>query len=133
MNCLFACTALCATAAILSLQSLRAHEDHSEPLKLTNAPSITAGDAEGHAAISPATGISGQFGTWTVTYTAGPGGIKQGGGIRVQLPDSWHAGPRNSANRLQATTPSDDHFVSANTTAATPRSRLSWNPKQTPD
>lgn len=33
--------------------------------------------------------------------------------MRVQLPDSWHAGDRNSANRLQATDPTGDHFISS--------------------
>lgn len=63
--------------------------------------------------VSPATGIAGDFGTWTVTYTAGPDGIAEDGGIRVQLPDSWHAGDRNSANPLQASNPTADHYVSA--------------------
>jgi hypothetical protein len=69
--------------------------------------------SEGSLAVTPASGISGEFGTWTVIYTVGAGGIREGGGIRVQLPDAWHAGPRNSANRLQATDPTDDHYVSA--------------------
>lgn len=63
--------------------------------------------------IVPDTAVSGTFGTWTVTYTVGSGGIVEGGGIRVQLPDEMHAGPRNSANRLQASDPKDDHYVSA--------------------
>ncbi|MFH1743954.1 MAG: hypothetical protein ABIH23_33530 [bacterium] len=67
----------------------------------------------GSAVVSPDHGISGEFGTWTVTYTIGQPGILEGGGIRVQLPDDWHSGPRNSANRLQATDPADDHYVTA--------------------
>lgn len=63
--------------------------------------------------VAPSTGVSGEFGTWTVTYTVGSDGIRPGGGIRVQLPDSWHSGPQNSANRLQSTDPADDHYVSA--------------------
>ena len=63
--------------------------------------------------MTPDSGTSGEFGTWTVVYTVGAREILEGGGIRVQLPDAWHAGPRNSANRLQATDPTDDHFVSA--------------------
>jgi hypothetical protein len=63
------------------------------------------------ARVIPDHGISGEFGTWTVVYQVGPDGIHTGGGIRVQLPDSWHAGPRNSANRLQTTDPRDEHYV----------------------
>ena len=68
---------------------------------------------EGSFKVMPESGVSGQYGTWTVTYTVGEGGIRQGGGIRVELPDAWHSGPRVAANRLQATNPSDDFFVSA--------------------
>ncbi len=63
--------------------------------------------------VVPDTAVSGTYGTWTVTYTVGAGGIAAGGGIRVQMPDDFHAGPRNSANRLQASDPAADHFVSA--------------------
>ncbi len=69
--------------------------------------------AEGSATVTPAHGISGEFGTWTVKYIVGPKGIQEGGGLRVQLPDSWHSGERNSANRLQATDPADENYVSA--------------------
>ena len=68
---------------------------------------------QGSVRVEPQTGISGQFGSWTVTYTVGSSGIRTKGGIRLQLPDAWHAGPRNSANRLQSTDPAEDHFVSA--------------------
>ena len=63
--------------------------------------------------VAPAFGIAGHYGTWTVTYTVGPGGIAPGGALRVQLPDTWHAGERNSGNRLQASDPTDDHYVAA--------------------
>ncbi len=69
--------------------------------------------ALGHAVVSPESGVSGVYGTWTVTYTVGPGGIARGGGVRVQLPDTWHAGPRNSGNRLQALWPEEEHYVTA--------------------
>ena len=36
----------------------------------------------------------------------------------MQLPDTWHAGLRNSANRLQATDPAGDHYVSAEASRA---------------
>lgn len=67
----------------------------------------------GTVSIHPATGVAGEFGTWTVTYQVGEEGIGTGGGIRVQLPDSWHSWIRNSAKRLQATDPRADHYVSA--------------------
>jgi hypothetical protein len=67
----------------------------------------------GAIGVAPATAVAGTFGTWTVTYTVGSGGIAPGGGMRVQMPDDFHAGPRNSANRLQSSDPGSDHFVSA--------------------
>ena len=63
--------------------------------------------------VEPAFGVAGHYGTWTVKYTVGPEGIGPGGSLRVQLPDTWHAGELNSANRLQASDPTDDHYVSA--------------------
>ncbi|MEW6305349.1 MAG: hypothetical protein AB1705_17875, partial [Verrucomicrobiota bacterium] len=69
--------------------------------------------AEGAARVSPDWGVAGEFGTWTVKYEVGKAEIQTGGGIRVQLPDTWHSGPRNSANRLQATDPKDEHYVKA--------------------
>lgn len=71
------------------------------------------GAASGSVGIAPGWGVSGEYGTWTVTLAVGQGGIASGGGIRVQLPDAFHAGERNSANRLQATEPQSPHFVSA--------------------
>ena len=65
--------------------------------------------------VAPPVGIAGDYGTWTVTYEVGSAGLGRGGSIRVQLPDTWHAGQRNSANRLQATDPRADHYVSART------------------
>ncbi len=66
---------------------------------------------EGSAVVIPNEGTSGQYGSWVVTYTVGQSGIKAGGGIRVQLPDEWHSGPRNSANRLQTTDPAANNFI----------------------
>ena len=68
--------------------------------------------------VEPTWGIAGHFGTWTVTCEVGPGGLRAGGALRVQLPDTWHAGLRNSANRLQATDPAGDHYVSAEASRA---------------
>jgi hypothetical protein len=69
--------------------------------------------SSGSATVSPAQGTSGEFGTWTVTFTVGEGGIETGGGVRVQLPDSWHSGPRNSAISLQASDSTKPHYVLA--------------------
>ncbi|MBI3118489.1 MAG: DUF3604 domain-containing protein [Candidatus Hydrogenedentes bacterium] len=63
--------------------------------------------------VEPSTAISGNLGTWMVVYTVGDGGIAQGGALRVELPDAMHGGPRNSANRLQATEADAPNYVSA--------------------
>jgi len=76
-------------------------------------PLFPEGVNAGLITVSPNWGVAGDYGTWTVTLRVGRVGIRQGGGIRVQLPDSWHAGDRNSANRLQATDPKTDHYVAA--------------------
>lgn len=73
----------------------------------------TSKSADGQLSVSPATAVAGNYGTWTVTYRVGSRGIANGGALRVQLPDSWHAGDRNSANRLQATDPKGDHYISS--------------------
>lgn len=68
---------------------------------------------QGSVTVSPDSGVAGNFGTWTVKYRVEAQGIAEGGGVRVELPDSWHAGDRNSANPLQATNPRRDYYVSA--------------------
>lgn len=91
--------AIAAFATLLALLALyaRGSSSSSEERSLT---------------VSPDFGVAGNFGTWTVTYRVGAKGIAEGGGVRVELPDSWHAGDRNSANALQATNPRGDHYVS---------------------
>src|SRR5439155_16917701 len=56
----------------------------------------------GEVSLRPESAIAGEYGTWTLTYRAGQT-IKTGGGVRVQFPEAFHAGIRNSAFRLQAT------------------------------
>jgi len=68
---------------------------------------------EGVVRVEPRESRAATYGTWTVTYQAGRSGIKKNGGLRVQLPDSWHSGIRNSANRLQASDPRADNYVAA--------------------
>ncbi len=80
--------------------------------QLPDATMVSGEPAKGSAEARPAEGISGSYGSWSISVTLGEP-VSQHGGIRVQLPDAWHAGPRNSANRLQATAPGDDHYVSA--------------------
>lgn len=67
----------------------------------------------GSVSVTPAEGIAGEFGTWSLTYQVGKNGIRRHGGARVQLPDSWHAGIRNSANRLQSSDPRGDNYIAA--------------------
>ena len=50
---------------------------------------------------------------WTLTFTVGDEPIEELGGIRVQLPEAWHAGIRNSAFRVQATHPREPNYVTA--------------------
>src|SRR6478672_7623605 len=57
----------------------------------------------GHVSVTPDVGIAGRYGTWIVRYWVGDVPIEELGGIRVQLPEEWHAGIRNSAFRAQAT------------------------------
>jgi len=92
--------------ALVSLTA-SAHE-LSDPLM------STVRTTEGSARVSPSEGTAGQYGTWNVTYTVGKSIIRTGGGIRVQLPDEWHSGPRNSANRLQTKDPRGNHYVTGN-------------------
>ena len=80
---------------------------------VTCALAVSALQPQRAVTVEPAIGIAGHYGTWAVTYTVGSRGIAPGGAVRVQLPDTWHAGERNSANRLQAADPTDDHYVAA--------------------
>jgi hypothetical protein len=95
---------------ILAVLTVLTFTAYADPPRATMAPHPHAG---GTVNVSPDHGVAGEFGTWTFTYTAGEKGIAAQGGIRVQLPDAWHAGPRNSANALQSKAPGDDHYVSA--------------------
>ena len=90
----------------------------SETAKASAQTAATAAITEtdtsgGSVTVSPAEGVAGEHGTWTVTYQVGPNGIKQHGGVRVQLPDSWHAGIRNSANLLQSSNSHGENYISA--------------------
>ena len=68
---------------------------------------------EGTIRVAPNESTAAAYGTWTVTFRTGKSGLQRNGGIRVQLPDSWHSGIRNSANRLQGSDPAADNYVSS--------------------
>ena len=65
----------------------------------------------GRVMVAPSAGIAGRFGTWRVRYTVGSVPVDELGGIRVQLPEEWHAGIRNSAFRAQASQPREPGFI----------------------
>jgi hypothetical protein len=67
----------------------------------------------GYVTVTPDRGRAGEWGTWTVRFTAGAAGVQDGGGIQVALPDRWHQWHRNSARRVQATDPVAPFYVSA--------------------
>jgi hypothetical protein len=71
--------------------------------------------SQGSATITPSEGIAGEYGSWTVSYVVGKKGIKTGGGIRVELPDAWYSGPRNSTTRLQTTDPKGNNYITGKT------------------
>lgn len=74
----------------------------------------------GTATLTPTTATAGEYGTWNIIYTIGPEGIAANGGLRVQMPDVFHAGPRNSAIALQhidSTFPNYITATSSNTNA----------------
>lgn len=66
----------------------------------------------GTALVTPSYGIAGEYGTWTVVFEAGSAGIALGGGIRVQLPDSWHVGECHTAKPVQSSAPEQPNCVS---------------------
>ncbi|HVA85990.1 MAG TPA: hypothetical protein VNF73_06685, partial [Candidatus Saccharimonadales bacterium] len=68
--------------------------------------------SSGTLSVDPTRATVGEWGTWTLTFTVGDAPIEELGGIRVQLPEPWHAGIRNSAFRMQATYPREPNFVS---------------------
>ncbi|HUZ47296.1 MAG TPA: DUF3604 domain-containing protein [Terriglobia bacterium] len=67
----------------------------------------------GQVSVTPESGVAGEYGTWTGIYRVGERTIHTGGGLRVQLPEAWFAGPRNSPIALQATEPNHNNYVGA--------------------
>lgn len=67
----------------------------------------------GQVSVTPESGVAGEYGIWTVIYRVGERMIHTGGGLRVQLPEAWFAGPRNSPIALQATEPNHNNYVAA--------------------
>jgi hypothetical protein len=76
----------------------------------------------GRLSVSPDVGTVGEWGAWTVRFTAGPDGLPTGGAVRVALPPSWHQWLRNSARALQASHPAEPFYVAAH--APRPEVRL---------
>ena len=72
----------------------------------------------GILSLHPDTGTIGEWGTWTVRYTAGPAGLRAGGAIQVELPITWHQWLRNSSRAVQATQPSEPFYISARASRA---------------
>jgi len=71
--------------------------------------------SQGSASITPTEGVAGEYGSWTVSYVVGAKGVKTGGGIRVELPDAWYSGPRNSTTRLQTADPGANNYITGTT------------------
>jgi hypothetical protein len=69
----------------------------------------------GSLSMSPEAATAGAWGTWTLRYEVGEEPIEELGGLRVQLPEVFHAGIRNSAFRTQASAPREPNFVAAHT------------------
>ncbi|NWG14488.1 MAG: CehA/McbA family metallohydrolase [Acidobacteria bacterium] len=66
----------------------------------------------GRLSVSTSVDTVGEWGQIEVTYQVGKEGMANGGGLRVQLPEAWHAGIRNSAFRMQASQPAEANYVS---------------------
>jgi hypothetical protein len=81
--------------------------NHVPTAPFLDAEPLTAG----RVTVTPDTGVAGTFGTWTVRYEVGQTPIDELGGIRVQLPEEWHAGIRNSAFRAQASQAREPGFI----------------------
>jgi hypothetical protein len=108
--------AVCCCVTLVALAVLDPHRHHSSAAQSVGALQsviLTERIRSGEVRVTPDHGVAGEFGTWTISYRVGETRVQGGGGLRVQLPDFWHAGPRNSAFRLQATDPRGDHYVSA--------------------
>jgi hypothetical protein len=75
----------------------------------------TGSGARWAAAFHPPTASAGAWGTWVLDVTVGQGGITTGGGLRCQLPDSWHAYMRNGAKGMQSEDEVSPNYVSAET------------------
>jgi len=105
------------TTTALGSLALPVGKVEAMPVPVAAVPAVLGPDTSGGSVtVSPNEGTAGQHGTWTVTYRVGSNGIKQHGGVRVELPDSWHAGIRNSANLLQSSDPRGENYVAAHCT-----------------
>ena len=87
----------------------------------------------GRLSLHPESGTIGEWGTWTVRYTAGPAGLPAGGAIQVELPITWHQWLRNSSRAVQATEPSEPFYVSARASREGVRLRCEVQEQHGPD
>jgi Protein of unknown function (DUF3604) len=79
-------------------------------------PSLNAADGEGRVTITPDFSVAGMAGTWTVTFTAGPGGLGTGGSIRIELPTGWSDA---RFSEPQFTKPAAAHYTTIRTSSKT--------------
>jgi hypothetical protein len=57
--------------------------------------------------------VAGTRARFVITCAVTSGELRAGERLRVELPKSWHVGPKNSARRVQATDPNAPDYVSA--------------------
>ncbi len=80
---------------------------------LTGGELVRAADGEGTAGLSPSSSLVNTVGIWTVTYTAGPSGIEEGGALKIQFPKSWFMQPYPHVKAVQHDRPDKNHYVTA--------------------
>lgn len=101
------------SSGALGAMAVPSEKAESSPPETSTSAILEQDTSGGSVIVSPTEGVAGEHGTWTVTYRVGRNGIRQHGGVRVELPDSWHSGIRNSANRLQSSDPREENYISA--------------------
>ncbi|MGH9118476.1 MAG: DUF3604 domain-containing protein, partial [Acidimicrobiales bacterium] len=96
--------------------------ERSQPLGFAAATGASA--RLGTARVFPPFARAGEMGTVRVQLEVGAEGIAAGGGIRVQLPDSWHMGERNISKPVHAVDPVAANFVAGACSPAGARIRI---------
>lgn len=67
----------------------------------------------GRAFADPSIATASECSTYRIVYIVGESGVREGGAIRVELPESWHGGRRNGAKGIHSLDPQADNYVSA--------------------